>query len=83
MFKIKLAASARKELKNLTKAYQLSIGRIFEELKDDPFLGKVLKRELTGRFSYRIGLYRIVYKVNKTDKIIYILTVGHRSRVYQ
>ena len=83
MFKIRLTKRARKELKYLSKTKQLSIGRILEELKEDPFMGKSLTRELSKRFSYRIGVYRIIYKVNKTDKLIYILTVGHRSTVYQ
>lgn len=83
MFKVKLTKRARKELKNLSRAHQLSVGHILEDLKDDPFIGKPLTRELTKRFSYRIGVYRIIYKVNKADKIIYILTVGHRSTVYE
>ncbi len=83
MFKIKLTARARKELKNLSKTHQLSIGQILEELKQEPFAGKPLARELMRRFSYKVGVYRIVYKVNKEDNIIYILTVGHRSTIYQ
>lgn len=83
MFRIKLTTKALKELKNLSKAHQLSMSNVLEELKDDPFIGKPLTRELTKRFSYRMGVYRIIYKINKADKIIYILTVGHRSTVYQ
>lgn len=83
MFKIKLTERARKELKKISKTHRLSIGQVLEELKDDPFMGKPLARELTRRFSYRIGVYRIIYKVNKNDNIIYILTVGHRFMVYQ
>ncbi len=83
MFKIKLTARARKELKNLSKIHRLSVGHILEDLKDNPFVGKPLTRELMRRYSYRIGVYRIIYKVNKTDNIIYVLTVGHRSNVYQ
>ncbi len=82
MYRIKLTARARKELKNLSKTRQISIGQILDDLKDDPHLGKPLMRELTRRFSYRIGVYRIIYKVDKNDNIIYILTVGHRSTVY-
>lgn len=52
------------------------------ELKDDPLVGKPLTRELTGKFSLRVGTYRVIYKINRQDKIIYILTAGHRSTVY-
>jgi len=53
------------------------------EIKEEPFLGKPLARELTGKFSFRVGVYRIIYKVNKKDKVIDILTAGHRATVYE
>lgn len=83
MFRIKLTARARRELKQITRTHQLAIGQIFEDLKEDPALGKPLMRELIGRFSYRVGIYRIVYKVSAKDKIVYVLTAGHRSGVYK
>ncbi len=82
MFKIKLTSRAREELKNLSKRQRLSIGQIIEELKEDPYTGKPLTRELTRKYSYRIGVYRIIYKVNNADKTIHILTIGHRSTIY-
>ncbi len=82
MFKVRLTAQAHKELKLLSRTHQLVIKQIVEELKENPLIGKPLTRELTGRFSYRVGVYRIIYKININDKIIYILTVGHRSIIY-
>ncbi len=83
MFKIKLTARAKKELKNISKRHQIFIGRIFEELKDNPTIGKPLTREFIRKYSYRIGVYRIIYKINKKDKIVYILTAGHRGKIYE
>ena len=82
MFKVKLTAKAKKELKQISRQHQLALGQIFDELKEYPHLGKPLGRGLKGRFSYRINVYRIIYKVNEKDKIIYVLTAGHRSTVY-
>ena len=83
MYRIIISPRARKELKNIDKLYRKAIARATEELKDDPFIGKPLTRKLILKFSYRIGAYRIIYKVNKQDKIVYILTAGHRSSIYQ
>ena len=83
MYKIKLTAKARNELIKLSKKMQLSIGYIFEELKENPFSGKALARELTRKYSYRISVYRIIYKVNKNDKVVTIISAGHRSTIYQ
>ena len=82
MYKVKLTAGAKKELKQISRRHQFALGQIFDELKEYPFLGKPLGRELTGKFSYRISVYRIVYKVDEKDKIVYIITAGHRSTAY-
>lgn len=83
MYKIKLTTRAKRELRNISKLHQKTISFIFEDLKDDPLLGKSLIRDLTRRFSLRVGVYRIIYKINKKDKIITILTAGHRSNIYE
>lgn len=83
MYQIKLAAQAKKELKTIKTMYQEAIDAAFEEMKEDPFIGKPLTRELIGKYSYRIGIYRIIYKVNQKDQIINILTMGYRSKVYE
>jgi len=82
MYKIKLTAKAKRELKDISKRSKESIGMIFEDFKEDPFLGKPLTRELTGKNSYQVGVYRIIYKIIKHDKIIQIITAGHRSTIY-
>jgi len=53
-----------------------------KEIKENPFIGKPLTRELTGRFSYKLGVFRVIYKVNKKDKLVEIIAVGHRATVY-
>lgn len=84
MYKLKVTAKAKKQFKEITKAYnQQAISFALQDIKLNPLLGKTLTRELVGRFSYKVGVYRIIYKINKKDKIVYILTVGHRPKVYK
>jgi mRNA interferase RelE/StbE len=83
MFQLKLTAKARRELKNISHRHKLAIANIFDEIKENPSIGKPLMRELTGRNSYKVGVYRIIYKVNKKDKIVIIITAGHRATVYK
>ena len=82
MYQIKITAQAKKELKNIKKEYYEGINLSFEEIKENPFIGKPLLRELFGKYSYRVGQYRIVYIIDKKDKIVKVLTAGHRSSVY-
>ena len=83
MFKIKLTAKAKNELKKLSKKNQLSIGHVIEELKENPLSGKPLTRALIRKYSYRVGVYRIIYKINKKDNIVTIISAGHRATIYQ
>ncbi len=83
MYRVIVAPVARKGLKTIAKIYRKGIAEAIDALKENPHLGKPLTRELTGRYSYKIGVYRIIYKINKKDKKIYIINSGHRSTIYQ
>ncbi|PIR80288.1 MAG: hypothetical protein COU25_00685 [Candidatus Levybacteria bacterium CG10_big_fil_rev_8_21_14_0_10_35_13] len=83
MYKLHIASKARRELKKISQIHREAIISAFVELQENPFIGRPLTRELTGKFSYRVGVFRIIYKVNDQDKIVQILTAGHRSTVYQ
>lgn len=82
MYKLHIATRAQKELNKLKYSHQEAILIAFEEIKEEPFIGKPLTRELTGRFSYRVGPFRIIYKVKMKDNLVEIITAGHRSTVY-
>jgi len=82
VYKLLISKRAKKEIKKISRLHQEAIVSALEEIKDDPLSGKPLTRELSGRFSYRIGIFRIIYKINKQDKTVQILTAGHRSSVY-
>lgn len=83
MYDLLISAKARRELKRISRFHKEAIVSALEVLREDPLLGKPLTRELTGKFSFRVGMYRIIYKVNQKDKVVHILTAGHRSKVYQ
>lgn len=83
MFKVELTAKAKKELKNLSILDKLRVGEIIEELKEDPLIGKSLSRELSRKYSYRVGVYRIIYQINHGDKVVNILSAGHRAKIYE
>ncbi len=82
MYKVKVTFRVKKELRLISLQHQKAILEVFEDLQSDPFLGKPLTRGLTGKFSYRIGMYRIIYKVVKKDRLVLIITAGHRSVVF-
>lgn len=83
MFKLEIATKVAKELKKLPKQHRDSIRFVLRELKDDPTIGEPLGRELTGQYSIKIGVYRIVYRVNFKNEVVFVSTAGHRATVYK
>jgi len=82
MYRLLVSKRAENEIKKLSKEYRYILIQSLQEIKEDPFLGKPLTRNFAGRFSYRVGVYRIIYKVNVKENVIKVISAGHRSVVY-
>lgn len=82
MFELRISKRAEKQIKLLKREHQIEIIEALSEIKEDPFSGKPLDRDLNGRFSYRIRVYRIIYRINQKDEVVDILSAGHRGTVY-
>ncbi len=83
MYRITLTAKARNKLKKISKSPQIAISLAIQELKEDPFLGKPLKEKLTGRLTFQVGVYRIIYSVNEQEEKLTIFNIDHRAVVYR
>ena len=82
-YRILYTEEAGRQLAKLEKAVKERVGRTIVRLSEHPELGKRLTGLLNDRWSYRVGDWRILYKVKKNELLILVLTVGHRSDVYE
>lgn len=82
MYNLIVTPRAQHRLKEIKKLYREEVKQAIEELQQDPFIGKPLTEDLTGRYSYRIHVYRIIYMVDIKDKIVNIIAADHRATVY-
>jgi len=71
-----LIAKLHPELKSIIRSR-------LDSLQQNPLRGKRLERELSGYRSLRAKRFRIIYKVNESDRTIEIHHVGHRKDVYE
>lgn len=86
MYKIELAKSSVKALEGFDGKTQERVFRALQTVKINPFQGnriKKLRGELKGRFRYKIGDIRIIYKVASESKTIFVEAIGRRGGIYK
>jgi len=49
----------------------------------NPFLGVRLRGELRGRWRWRVGKHRMIYRIDQTSKLVVFLDVGLRKKIYE
>ena len=82
MYKIIFEKKAENFLRKLERKEQERIAKKFNELENNPELGKPLTGKLAGLWSLRIGDYRTIYQIRKSELLILVLKIGHRKDVY-
>ncbi len=45
--------------------------------------GKPLQYSLKGLRRLRVGDYRMIFKIEEDDKIVFVVKIGHRREVYE
>lgn len=80
---ITFVKSAHKELLRLNKALAQRIVDRIKLLEHDPYGQNSQKLEGGKGYRIRIGDYRVVYTVNKSDESILIIRIAHRRDVYR
>lgn len=81
-WQIQFKKEAEKNLSKIPQDYQNKILAVLAIISKEPFLGKKLDGKLDGLYSYRVGHYRIIYKVYKEHLLIIIIRIKHRQGAY-
>jgi len=82
MYGVILQKPAEIFLKKIDKFERDKIIKKLKNLKDNPELGKPLTGNLAGLWSLRIGDYRAIYQIRKSELLILVLKIGHRKNAY-
>jgi mRNA interferase RelE/StbE len=82
---VEYTESAAEEISSLDGTIKKIIKKAIEDkLMIDPLkFGLPLRRNLLGLFKLRVGNYRIIYQIKKTEVIVLVVAVGHRRMVYE
>ena len=85
-YKLELSAHAERILRKMAQREPEMYRRLahaLDGLTRDPDQGKALKGELKGRYSYRVGTYRILYLLHRHALLILVIDIGHRRDIYR
>lgn len=86
MYAVRLTRQAEKAFDHLMKS-QPAMGRRVAQAIDliakNPDLGIPLRGDLKGLFKYRVGVYRILYTIERRILIVTVIDIGHRKEVYR
>lgn len=67
-------------IRNMHPSLKKRVRAALKAILADPSSGKVLRNELAGLQSYRVGTFRIIYRLS--GKNIELVAVGPRKRIY-
>ncbi len=70
-------------IRHLHPDLKRSVRQAVRALCADPTCGEPLQKELEGYWKYRVRRFRIVYTIDRPDRIIRIVAVGPRRTIYE
>jgi mRNA interferase RelE/StbE len=85
VYHIRILDEASRELARLDKPIGRRIAERINWLAAnlDSVRPEALKGDLTGLYKLRIGDYRVIYEVIRTEKTIVVHAIGHRRAIYR
>jgi len=85
-YKLELTRQAEAILRRIadreSSLYQ-RIANVLDSLEEDPLQGKALKGALKSFHSYRVGSYRIIYRIFQSRLLVVVIDIGHRRDIYR
>jgi mRNA-degrading endonuclease RelE of RelBE toxin-antitoxin system len=75
--------TSRDQARSLHPLIKPNIRARIKALRENPYLGKNLQRELSGNYSLRVKRHRVIYKIKASNNQIEIHFIGHRKDIYQ
>jgi mRNA interferase RelE/StbE len=70
-------------IRHLPPDLKRSVKAALRALSANPDTGDPLVRELEGFWKYPVRRFRIVYAIDRPRRVLPIMAVGHRRRVYE
>ncbi len=78
-----LAQAEFDEIVHADRKLGRQITKAIDRLAEHPELGEFLKGDRAGYRKYRTGDYRIIYRTEHAQLLIYVITIDNRKDAYR
>lgn len=84
-YKVELARQAEKALDRLDRVTEKRIRDRLKELSLNPYNPRISKDVImeAGKKYSKVGDWRVIFRVEEQEKIIFITAIQHRSKAYR
>jgi mRNA interferase RelE/StbE len=82
-YQLVYSETSRRQIRKLHPQIKPVVKSKIEKLRENPFSGKWLERELSGYLSMRAKRFRVIYKIRENEEAVEIHYVGHRKDIYE
>jgi mRNA interferase RelE/StbE len=85
VYKIVFTTQAAKSLQKMPRDTANLVREKLGRIANDPYASIPNATNLQGRSGYRlrVGDWRVIYEINKTEVVIMVLKIGPRGEVFQ
>ncbi len=86
MYELLFTDTASQFFEQADAGLQRRLERCFRQLEDDPYRHAnitCLKGKLAGHYRYRVGNYRVVYRVEEDRRAAIVVIIAHRREAYR
>jgi mRNA interferase RelE/StbE len=84
-YNVELAHQAEKMLDRLDRVTEKRIRDRLKELSPNPYAPRLTDDVIMeeGKKYTRVGNWRVVFRIEEADKLIFVTAIQHRSKVYR
>jgi mRNA interferase RelE/StbE len=86
MFNVILSPEAEDFFAAADQPLARKLARCFQQLELDPRRHNNIKRlsgKLTGLVRYRVGDWRVIYRIDDKDEQVLVLSIANRREIYE
>ena len=87
MYELIVLNSVARQLNKFDKHIRTGIISSLEKIAQNPFIGEMLKGDLSTIYSYHLKIagteYRIAYQIKEQEIIVVVLQIGTRENFYE